>query len=295
MLAALSWAGVPRADVRVVSHRKPLASLLTTAALPNQPYEFDACFVDGTLYLNEVTGSGWQLPSPEQALLNPVAERHLLAAADVQAFEAALTVPSGDPCDALAQAEFVSLVGLHIGPLSVACATEVDAVNAATGEYLELKTFVQPPPLREGVDNPEVWRLLRYSHPKWWAQCVVSGVREVVAGARDEHGVLRAVHRVKVGDLAALTQRGLEQAAAVGALRGSRASVGARSWDPSACTRYAAEALGFLHAACAVHPEQSARVRYAPRTDSPRSLAVTCVIGEGDSRLPRLIKKSLLS
>uniref|UniRef100_A0A7R9TYR1 Decapping nuclease n=1 Tax=Prasinoderma coloniale TaxID=156133 RepID=A0A7R9TYR1_9VIRI len=228
VLRALAWARVPLSDVRVASHRRPLAQLLETAALPARAWTFDACLIDGTLFLNEAPAP--QLPAVAGASAREL--RYLRAVYASQRFEAACTTPSGDVAEA-ASTEFFSLVGFHLGPFAIACASEVDAVDPRTGEYVELKLFASAHADAAGLDDRDegtraglgrqgkcdaqrraaaaTRKLLLYRHPRWWAQCVLSGVSEVRAGAIDEHDVLRAVRHVRVGDLAAMSTRGLRK------------------------------------------------------------------------------------
>ena len=83
---------------------------------------------------------------------------------------------------------------------------EIDAFDPAVGppslaSHAELKTVKAPP-------HQGAWRTLwRHRHPKWWLQSHLAGTQKIVLGFRDDGGVIREIHPLRVADLPSISAR----------------------------------------------------------------------------------------
>ena len=192
--AALA-AGTSPFSASVLTFRSNLNKLGNTLCDARTAWTVDACLVRSTLFLDivkpELQGGE---DSPEQ--------RRFQAWGYV--FEARCT----GAAVADANQETSVLVRTSVGSVSVLLGAEIDCYDAESlppgapctlPSLRELKTFKQPA-------HAGAWRTLyRSRHPKWWLQSHLAGVTQLLLGARDDQGVVRAVHAVPTADLPRLS------------------------------------------------------------------------------------------
>lgn len=92
--------------------------------------------------------------------------------------------------------KYYSIVSTKLDNHQLMFGGEVDCIDPQTGEYLELKTNRQ-------IEAPKhVDSFLKFKIVKWWLQSFLIGIKTIICGFRTDQGIVTALDRVCVKDLA---------------------------------------------------------------------------------------------
>jgi RAT1-interacting protein len=259
VVAAALAAGAALSTCDVLTFRNNLNKILGTPLDAKAGWTVDACLVGGTLFLDIVK------PQEEAWMRTPEQQRFVRWG---YTFEARCT----GQAVADANAETNVLVSTRVGALRVLLGAEIDCCDAgepsnallsALSALRELKTFKQP-------QHRGQWRTLyRLKHPKWWLQSHLAGVPALVLGARDDSGVVHAIHTVHTHDLPRLSLQNGE------------------AWSPHAALAFGADALAWFRRAAARHVGAHVRFTYDPASGAIRAAVVA------DGSLPARLAAAL--
>ena len=171
-----------------------------------------------------------------------------------------------------ANAETNVLISTRVGALRVLLGAEIDCCDAgepstaplsALSSLRELKTFKQP-------QHRGQWRTQhRLKHPKWWLQSHLAGVPALVLGARDDSGIVHAIHTVPTHDLPRLSQ------------------LNGEAWSPHAALAFGADALAWFRRTAARHAGAHVRFTYDPASGAIHAAVVA------DGSLPARLAAAL--
>lgn len=168
-------------------------------------------------------------------------------------FESLCTGESQKPTNA--NAEFCSISRLRLASHRILLCSEIDCTypvrngaNPLPG-YVELKTTKRPDTSRTRDS------LHRHKYLKYWLQCFLGGVTNLVIGHRSDDGQLLDIERLKIGDL---TRRSREY---FNANRNAR-----KGWSPYVCLNFLNTVLAHISHACHKYPGCTVRVRLNPST-----------------------------
>jgi len=144
-----------------------------------------------------------------------------------------------------ANAETCVLVRTRVGRLAILLAAEVDArcggnSPLALSHLRELKTLKMP------THRGQHRTLYQIKHAKWWLQSHLAGVEHLLLGARDDAGMVTALHAVRTDDLPRLSAQNGEP------------------WSPTRILAFGEDVLGWMHAAASSNVGQHIRFTYSP-------------------------------
>ena len=183
-------AGVPPAAWGVVTFRNPLNRIGGTVLDEQAAWTLEACFVEGTLFLQTVKS-----PSDEKDY--PGKDRFVAWGAQ---YECKFT----GAADADANQECCALVRTQLGACTVILGAETDCYEPSAPDSAptllslrELKTTSHLLPVKPLA----VKRLYGSKFAAWWLQSHLAGVPTIISGRRDEKGVIRAIDTVHTADL----------------------------------------------------------------------------------------------
>jgi RAT1-interacting protein len=262
VIAAALAAGAALSACDVLTFRNNLNKILGTTLDPKAGWTVDACLVCGTLFLDIVK------PAEQAWICTPEQQRFVSWG---YMFEARAT----GQAVADANAETNVLVSTCVGAHRVLLGAEIDCCDcgeqtsaarsppALLSSLRELKTFRQP-------QHRGQWRTLyRLKHPKWWLQSHLAGVPALVLGARDDGGIVHAIHTVPTHDLPRLSLQNGE------------------AWSPHAALAFGAAALTWFRSTASRHAGRHVRFTYDPASGAIRASVVA------DGSLPARLAAAL--
>lgn len=206
------------------------------------PFEFDAVRVGRTCFLDIR-----KLDEP------PPAPHHRRFMYMGYKFEALCSAGVHENAPVNANSEFCIAVRLRIASHRIVLMAEIDAEmqsSAATpevsnkGSYVELKTTKKPQNARD------VHTLHQVKYQKWFLQSYLAGVPTIVAGLRDDNGVLVGVDHI--------CTRSLSRTA-------SESAGGKPAWQPFVCINFIEYVSEQIRRVCGEHHGQTIRFVYDPK------------------------------
>lgn len=211
VVRALRKAGFSLREAEFVSYRNNLNKIAGTPYNDRDAWDMDATRVGGTTFLDVRKLDDGRGNDERQKRFMYFGYR----------FESLCTGAENEPTDA--NSEFCSIVRLRLGAHRICFGAEIDAEDKTVPSdkgplrrYVELKTMREP-------RNDRDWSsAYRFRFCKYWVQSYLAGVRKVVIGMRNDHGILTKVEHFPTSSLPKLARENLQ----------SNRPGGRPVWDP---------------------------------------------------------------